>query len=135
MMATRQDIVNAARSYLGVRWRHQGRSREGVDCIGLVIRVAHDLGLSAYDTVAYSRIPDGHYLQDELEHNMQRVLGPAAIGDVLLMRFAREPQHVGIVSSIGIIHSYGAIRKVVEHRIDKIWSDRIVAAYSFKGID
>jgi cell wall-associated NlpC family hydrolase len=32
-------IVSAARSWLGVPWRHQGRTRQGVDCAGLVVLV------------------------------------------------------------------------------------------------
>lgn len=134
MMATRADVVRVARSYHGVRWRHQGRTRYGIDCIGLVILVAHELGLSDHDCTDYSRIPDGRQLRQALECHLQPTTDQQP-GDVVLMRFAREPQHVGILTDIGLIHAYAATRKVIEHRIDKNWSDRIVAAYSFRGIE
>jgi cell wall-associated NlpC family hydrolase len=45
-------IIAAARSWLGVPWRHQGRTRQGVDCAGLVVLVGRGLGLDDYDTSA-----------------------------------------------------------------------------------
>lgn len=48
-MATRAQIVEEARSYLGTKWLHQGRTRDGVDCAGLVACVGNALGLIAYD--------------------------------------------------------------------------------------
>jgi len=58
--------------------------------------------------------------------------------DVVLLKFEKDPQHVAIISdykignddyALGIIHSYASARKVVEHRFDKLWKERIVAAY------
>jgi cell wall-associated NlpC family hydrolase len=65
-MAIRADIVAAARGWIGVPWRHQGRSRAGVDCVGLIVVVCRELGLSDYDSTVYGRDPDptrflGHF--------------------------------------------------------------------------
>lgn len=132
-MVTRQDIVDEARTYLGVRWHHQGRNRAGVDCLGLVILVAHQLGLSEFDSSDYGRIPDGQRLRAGLTEHMDVTRAPQP-GDVLLMRFEQHPQHVAIVTERGIIHAYAQVRKVVEHRLDAVWQGRVVAAYSFKGL-
>lgn len=132
-MTTRQDIVDCARSYQNVRWLHQGRSRAGLDCIGLVLAVAHDLGLSEFDTTDYGRIPDGERLRQELERHMQPTSTPLP-GDVLLMRFEREPQHVAIVTEIGIIHAYAQLRRVTEHALQGVWPSRVLAAYRFGGL-
>jgi cell wall-associated NlpC family hydrolase len=59
-MPGRTDIVAAARTYLGVPWRHQGRTRAGLDCAGLIVMVARDLALSDYDSTAYGRRAQGH---------------------------------------------------------------------------
>lgn len=133
-MTTRQQIVDESRTHLGVRWVHQGRSRAGVDCIGLVIRVAHALGLSTFDIADYSRQPDPSMMRRLLGEHMEPVSQPQ-IGDVLLMKFEREPQHVAIVTDRGIIHAYAQARRVVEHRLDSLWKSRIVRAYQFKGIE
>lgn len=133
-MTTRQQIVDEARKWEKTRWHHQGRSRAGVDCIGLVIRVAHALGLSTYDITDYSRQPDPNMMRRLLGEHMEPVSQPQ-IGDVLLMKFEMEPQHVAIVTDRGIIHAYAQARKVTEHRLDEQWQSRIVGAYQFKGIE
>lgn len=135
-MTTRQDILDESRKWLGTRWVHQGRSRAGVDCVGLVIRVAHARGLSTFDTADYSRQPDAVRMRALLAEHMEPIaIARAQIGDVLLMRFERDPQHVAIVTDIGIIHAYAQARRVVEHRLDSVWQGRVVGAYQFKGIE
>jgi cell wall-associated NlpC family hydrolase len=135
-MTTRADVIAEARRHLQVRWVHQGRSRAGVDCVGLIIKVAHGLGLSTFDIADYSRQPDPVMMRSLLAEHMEAIAAVSAQpGDVLLMRFEREPQHVAIVTDIGIIHAYAQARKVVEHRLDSVWKSRIVGAYRFKGLD
>jgi cell wall-associated NlpC family hydrolase len=133
-MTTRQQIVDESRKWIGTRWIHQGRSRAGVDCVGLVIRVAHALNLSTFDTADYSRQPDPVRMRALLAEHMTPVIHPQ-LGDVLLMRFEKEPQHVAIVTDIGIIHAYAQARRVCEHRLDSVWQSRVVGAYQFKGIE
>jgi cell wall-associated NlpC family hydrolase len=61
----RSAIVTAARSWLGTPYRHQHRERGvGVDCAGLVIGVARQLGIvpADFDVNGYSRQPDGSLL-------------------------------------------------------------------------
>lgn len=133
-MTTRADVVTTARGYLNTRWLHQGRQANGMDCAGLVVRVAHDLGLSDFDCADYGRLPLGQKMRAIMDANMDRV----AIyqpGDVLLMRFETEPQHLAIVTDYGIIHALAQARKVVEHGLNDVWIARIVAAYKFRGIE
>ena len=93
MTVTRADVVRVARSYVGVRWRHQGRTRAGIDCIGLVIAVAHDLGLTDYDFTGYGRVPDGKALRATMCEQMDLLSTEPQLGDVLLLRFDRNPLH------------------------------------------
>lgn len=54
-------------------------------------------------------------------------------GDILLMRFTAEPQHVAIYTADDtIIHSYEAVKKVCEHSLNSQWAARIVKIYRFK---
>jgi cell wall-associated NlpC family hydrolase len=133
-MTTRQQIVDESRKWIGTRWIHQGRSRAGVDCVGLVVRVAHALNLSTFDTADYSRQPDPVRMRALLAEHMEPVANPH-IGDVLLMKFEIEPQHVAIVTDLGIIHAYAQVRRVVEHRLDSVWQSRVVGTYQFRGIE
>lgn len=135
-MTTRQQVIETARSFLGCRWHHQGRSRAGIDCVGLVIKTGHALGLSDFDITDYSRQPDPVRMRALLGEHMDTIAAAdAKPGDVLLMRFEKEPQHVAIVTDIGIIHAYAQVRRVTEHRLDSIWRARIVGAYQFKGLE
>jgi cell wall-associated NlpC family hydrolase len=134
-MTTRQQIINAARSYLGVRYHHQGRNRAGIDCAGLLVCVARDVGISTEgDQGGYSRTPDGASLKQALDTFGAPVDGFQP-GDFLLMRFDAQPQHIAIVTDKGIIHSYLSARRVVEHRLSEDWRARIVQAYAFPGVE
>lgn len=127
----RQDIVDTARQYLGVKWKHQGRNPEsGLDCLGLIVQVAKDLGMNPHDPVDYTKAPDGKRLMAELNTQLTLVIN-YQVGDILLMRMGTNPQHLAIVTETGgIIHSYANIRKVVEHPLDDEWKRKIVAAFA-----
>ncbi len=133
-MNTPEDVIAVASRYLGTRWHHQGRSRAGVDCIGLLVLIAQDLGLSVFDQTDYSHQPDGQRLQAALEAHLTPVAVPAP-GDVLLIRFQQLPQHVALLVDGGdIIHAYAQARRVVRHRLDDLWRSRMVRAYRFPGV-
>ena len=66
--------------------------------------------------------------------NLMRVTGKPQAGDVLLMRFTGEPQHLAIYAGPNIIHSYQTVGKVCEHILDAKWARRIVRVYRFKGL-
>ena len=123
-------FIAAARSYVGAPFHHQGRTRHGVDCIGLVVCAARDAGLALVDRTDYPRDPNG-LLPVELARQFAAVESAQA-GDILLMRFRGEPQHVAILAGTTLIHGYASIGRVVEHGLDAKWRRRIVAAYRLK---
>lgn len=133
---TADDIITAARSALGVPFKHQGRSASGLDCAGLIVHVAQSLGLDYVDSDGYSRRPSGGLLESALDGQpcLERVARRQP-GDVLLMRFTGEPQHLGIFTGETLIHSYANVGKVCEHRVDEAWARRIVRAYRFVGVE
>ena len=130
------DIIAAARSAIGVPFRHQGRTLSGLDCAGLVTHVCATLGVNYKDREGYARRPFDGLIESTLDSqpNIERVPGKPQPGDVLLMRFTGEPQHLAIYSGPNIIHAYQTIGKVCEHIMDAKWSRRIVRVYRFKGI-
>lgn len=144
-MIARIAIVEAARSWLGVRWKHQGQTRNGVDCLGLIGCVAADVGISnawltdeSAEFKGYGRHPDTERIATGCARYFDPVQGVPRIGDVLLMRFDGDPMHFGILSAVApnyIIHAHAFARKVVENRVDDVWRSRIVRAYSFRGVE
>jgi len=129
----RAAIVDCARAYLGVPWLHQGRTRQGLDCAGLIICVAHELRLSSFDINGYGVEPQGHVLRSLLQDNAVQVREPK-LGDILLLRFTRLPQHLAIVTDYGMIHTYRQVGRVVEHQLDRLWRARTVDAFAFPGV-
>ena len=118
MTATRQQILSTARSYLDVKFHHLGRSRErGLDCFGLVIRVAWDLRLSQFVFDAYDHIPNPGEVMRHCGQQMIRI-GTPTFGDVALMAFDSWPCHLAILADktlpFSLIHAYAGARKVVE---------------------
>ncbi|GAB4511253.1 MAG: peptidase [Roseibium sp.] len=130
---TGEDIVAAARRWLGTPFHHQGRVRGvGVDCAGLVIGAARELGIMDIDVTGYGHRPDDEEMERLVRAHLAEIpLAEAAPGDVLLILIDRRPQHLAIRSDVGMIHAYAPARKVVEHRIDAVWAARIHAAFRF----
>lgn len=140
-MATREQFVATARKHLGVRFQHQGRLPEaGVDCIGLVILVCKELGISDFDITDYGRMPDGR-MDEYCRHNLNVLrMGEVRPGDVLTFRWERHSSHMAIVSDVTdagvyIVHAYLKNRKVVEHRMDNMWLALVSGCYEIRGLE
>jgi len=135
MTFTRDDVVTAARSYLGVRWRHQGRGPQGIDCTGLVVCVAWDLEVKprSWDFNHYAREPDGVTMKAILDEHMEPVRrGAHGPGDVLMMRHlgTQWPAHLGILTpcamsenGLGMVHAFYQEGKAIGHVIENAWTD------------
>lgn len=138
---TRKQVVHEAKRWLGVPWKHQGRSRRGVDCVGLVYCVALDLGLVEEGEVRIPRYgpqPDGTLLSYFEQHMVRRPVSHLAPGAVMIFSFARSPYHAGILTSVNpssLIHAYARRRKVVPDMVDSVlWGRVPCALYDFKGV-
>ena len=140
----RQQIVDEATTWIGTPFVHQGRLRGvGVDCAGLLIGVAHSLGLSDYDATGYGRAPHAGLADAAAEREMQRIeFDDVQPGDILKFRVEKHSQHFGIVSSMSahgtpavyFVHSFSKVGRVVETRLDQFWRDRVTGAYRFPGV-
>lgn len=138
-------IITQARTWLGTPYHHQARLKGvGCDCLGLVVGVADELGLkhasgatlSSFDQTDYSRQPDGARLTAMLQSVLYEIpKEDAAPGDLVLFSIEGNPQHVGLLTDyegLGVIHCYAPSRKVVEHRLDKKWQQRIVKVFRWQ---
>lgn len=99
-MATRQKFIDAAFQYLGVRWQDEGRSKRGIDCVGLIICAGWECGLVDRDTDyrGYLRMPTGFNFHENFERHMRRKrLADRKPGDVLLHREGVAPCHSSIL--------------------------------------
>src|SRR4051812_45789055 len=99
MTVSREAVIAEARTWDGVRWVHQGRTRHGVDCVGLIVNVCWKLGITDYDFKSYGRVPIGqNFMTHFIEGGGTRILLPdAQPADLMLFRDAVFPCHCGIL--------------------------------------
>lgn len=131
-------VVNAARGYLGTPWRHLGRSRTGVDCIGLVLLSLAAAGVEVPDPAPYRREPQGPRLLDGILRHGVRVATPEP-GDVLLFKMGLYGGHVGIATHHpayhvpAVLHAYLPRKHVVEQPIEAEIRDALIGAFRLVG--
>jgi cell wall-associated NlpC family hydrolase len=135
---SREDVIAEARSWIGTRWVHQGRSPQGVDCAGLVVLVGQRLGLPVEDMLGYRRSPDGVLFRQHIfkQTTFEPQPRPGSIG---LFREAKFPTHTGIFAMdedgfLTLIHGYMPHGKVVEERFIHEWPEKIVAVRNYIGL-
>lgn len=139
-------LVAQARTWLGVRWQHQGRSRAGVDCAGLVVEVARVTHGNTFDLRNYSvQASDETMLALCRQHMREVDVYALRPGHVVVMRFGNQ-RHMGIITdypvadgtlgraALGLLHAYAISRCVVEHRLDSVWRQRIFGAFELKEV-
>jgi hypothetical protein len=156
----RAAFLRCVRSYINVPFGHQGRKPWKLDCAGLLLvsmqgfarnvpftddRVGAFVrewgGRPTVDLEAYGRTPFKDGLQRVLEDNAgPAVEGPPVAGDVVLMRFRGDPQHVGVITNhpeggLRLVHTdsavagYASLGRVTEHRFDAKWSSHVFAVH------
>lgn len=145
---TRADVIAEARSWLDTPYVHQHRAKgAAVDCAGLVIGVARELGIVAadFDVNGYARVPDGKSLLELCDRFMSRLpMWQLKPGHVLVFAFEKHPTHLGIVGDylhggLSIIQALGTSDgkgSVVEWRLEprrKGWKP--VQAYALPGVE
>ena len=139
-------IVTQARTWIGTPFHHQARLKgKGCDCLGLIVGVVDELGLkdkhgkplAGYDEVTYSKEPDGAYLTEKLTALLDEVpIDDAQAGDLALFKVRENPQHMAFLTdyenTLGMVHSYAPARRVVEHRLDDDWKQRLVKVFRWQ---
>lgn len=133
-------FVAACRSFMGVRFRHQGRNpATGLDCAGMAGAAMKAIGRNFVDLAAYGREPHKDGLRRYLVANLGSPVPKESMSsaDVVLMRFDGAPRHVGVITLLpdartGMIHVHSECKCVAEHGIggpgDR-WFDCIVEVF------
>lgn len=133
------QLIEAARRYTGVRFRHRGRNKNGLDCAGLIWLAYSDCGVTLPDFRLYGREPH----RDGLNFHVASALGePVAVapvrsmqaGDVAVMRYEHEPHHLALITDyplggFAILHADGWEGRVLEQRLAPDMQDRITHLY------
>lgn len=139
-------IIARARelAQLKVPFVHQGRTLQGIDCVGALAHILEFEG----ELPAYSRDP----VNGELETELSKVLGEPILEisratpmrdalrlqvcDILSMQYFGPIRHVAIVvphvalpGVLSVVHTDSNVGRVVEHILDEKWLRRVVKVW------
>ena len=139
----RRDIVAEARKWIDVPYRHQGRGRRGLDCVGLLVEVAAGLGHPVNAPTAYSSSPQGHQLLDPCNDQLWKPERQDRLipGDLAVFWgwHPSEPQHFAFIGEnsgrLTIIHSFSKFAKVVEQQWNRHWETKFHCLYVLPGTE
>lgn len=139
---TGEAVVQTARSFLGVRFKHQGATHEGMDCSGLTLATARALGQcpAEYRRPAYSMRPDPSlFMREMLKHTRRIERDRWQPGDIALMCHNVEyprTEHCAFLTDTGLLHIFPAasIARVTEHSLDAMWEMKILHVLRLKGV-
>ena len=112
-----RSIVDIARDWVNTPFVHQGRLKGvGVDCLGLVLGVYLEAGHNVPTEIPrYKTFERPGLLIEKLsEYGDQITDEEARPGDVVVFNYAEQPQHLAILTDIGLIEASATFGKVVE---------------------
>lgn len=144
-MIDRSLIVSVARSMVGTRFVHQGRSLVGMDCGGLLALVAektHGIDPLVGVPATYSRRGlVGLRLYRLLRSYFNEVpLTSMAPGSIVVWAMAQRspgrpplPQHLGIITHDAVVHADGQVGRVLESPYGPYWAEKEYAAFEFRA--
>jgi cell wall-associated NlpC family hydrolase len=136
-MITVPALLDEARTWVGVPFQHQGRSRFGVDCAGFVValmRSAGELPGDFRDVCNYGRRPNGELLALVSRHCVRTNV--EVPGLLLLIRWPNtsEPSHTALLTGPTVIHCYQRRRAVVEHSYRGTWRRDTHSLWRLPGV-
>jgi cell wall-associated NlpC family hydrolase len=141
---SQRRLIDAARSCLGVKWRHRGRTRKGLDCAGLPWLMYAECGVPLPDRRDYGRDP----FREGLMSAIVEAVGPPVwkgpkgsctramldFADVVVMSPSALPRHVALIGDdllhgFSLIHADGHHKAVIEHGMSSTDLNMIVAIF------
>ncbi len=133
---TRAAVIAEARRHLGTPFRHQGRTPDGLDCVGLLIAIARALNLPHEDITGYTRRATGMgFLEHFRAHLTEIPLSQASPADVLIFVETIYPCHTGLLSQrhgvAHLIHAHAPRRSVIEEPYLGEWPAKARFAFRF----
>lgn len=130
---TREALITAARSYDRVPFRHQGRTHKGLDCIGLIVCAARDIGIDLPDRHDYARDPKDDELERILDETLVPLIHPEP-GAIALIRFQDSNRHIALLTPERMIHVWDQVGRVCEHAWHPWFQARTARLYRIPGL-
>lgn len=140
-------LIAEARRMVETPYVHLGRlPGVGIDCFGLLVLAAAAVGAPFEDGRPYRAAPSPRWMLGELARRMDRVAGLEPRPG-LVATFGcpdpKRPQHFGLLTdyrhgggeTIGILHTYAEVGRVVETGLGGVWRTRLHGLWRIRGVD
>ena len=122
MTMAASDVVDRARSMVGVKFRPQGRDpATGLDCVGVVVRA---FGIPPESVRRDYRLRGAHCAEIDrvLSRWFERIAPEqTCLGDVMLFEVSQSQIHLAIACGGTFVHADASIRRVVETPMPPDW--------------
>ncbi len=132
MQKIEKNIIN---KYLGIPYKHRGRTMQALDCWGLLKFAYADLGFNLFDVEDYEKTwsqKGKNYFKENYINDWIKVDEPQVLDAVLFLNSKGIANHAGIVlSDRKFIH---ACRQgvIISKLDDKSWKTKIEGFYRLK---
>lgn len=123
------DFVQTALDHIGVPVVHQGVNRNGVDCSGLIISVAADLGVELTRGIINGRWPHGDQVTQAMV-NVAYETEDDVPGVIYQVYMKKEPRHLMIGVGDGfVVHAFDGrvAKKLLTERVFCRWKLRCIS--------
>lgn len=136
----RKRVVEVAREWKDVPYKHRGMTKKGCDCGGLIIGILQQMGflkkfkLSFYRKDWNIHRSDNNALMEHLKKYAFEIsnskLEP---GDCIVFKFGQRGSHLGVyLGKTQFLHVHEAAGSCTIDRVNqKAWSTRIKSIYRF----
>lgn len=140
-------VIEETRKWIDTPFREKGRTCGiGCDCIGLIIGVANNLGISDANFLTYGSDPS--HLGDFtpiLEQYLDEIeISSAVPGNIIHFKWVSQPRHFAILTPrnfgdnhFNMVHAYEPrpSHRVIEHIYDKKWQRRTISAWRYRNVE
>lgn len=131
------QLIAEARTWVGVPFLHQGRSRFGVDCAGFIVELLR--GVNSLPEQFENPTNYGRAASRELGEVVRRYCvqvdapEPAAL---ILIKWPRDKSasHVALFTGASLIHCYATVGRVVEHGYRGMWLKLTDSVWRLPGV-
>lgn len=136
---TAADFLEEMNDMIGVKFRHQGRSLLGTDCIGLFVialRAKGYLPTDFLDNPSYGRVPNSSDFIDTIEKFCTKLTAKEN-GCLIAFKWpqSKYPSHAAILDGQYMIHAYERNGKVVKHTYGQPWVRMTCGFYRLPGVE
>jgi len=126
-------------SYIGIPYQHRGRTRQGIDCYGLVMLFYREMmktelpDYREYYSNQWDRHECGTTIEGALHDGRWVPCRVDDLGAVHTFRVMGAVCHVGIVLKDGqFLHAFEGTNSCIERLDDMSWSKRRVTTYRWQ---